>query len=876
MKTDKYKLIELAKNHLRGENTSSKITFDDLYKGLVQYDQFGYAAEILLAKIDENEKKGEPVSIDMYHKLAKNIYKDTTLSGYFKFDKALNILKTYCSLDDTDDCETLGIAGAIYKNKWKFNHQFKNLLQSRAYYKKGYELWKNNYLHLYSEYTAINYAYINELVACKNLEQLKLKEEITDEIIKRFTTSQNVRKDIINRYVNENTVSLKNTVPDKWFYATLAEAYFGTRQYDNAIHFIKLYISENHENWEVKTFVQQLYHIAAFQETEKKFKDLPEDHPFEIQKIDTKKQKECFLALENNEEDNLTTSEFESKKEGKVGIGLSGGGFRAALFHIGVLAGLAEKDMLKDIEVMSCVSGGSIIGVYYYLKLKNLLETKDDEQITKCDYVTIIKEIEIEFQAAVEKNLRVQVFSNLFKNIKMYNEKKYSRSYRLGELYEKYFYLPLFNKYLEKKVTAIYMGDLFINPKNVIGFNIYNDNWKRKNKVPQLILNATSANTGHNWQFTASWMGEPPTYISDVLDVKPRLRRMYYQNAPEEYKKFRLGYAVAASSCVPVLFEPLLLSGLYKDIDLELIDGGVHDNQGIASILEQECTSIIISDGSAQMANSYKSVSNELSLFLRVDSILQERVREIQLLDLKSRKYTDSINQLYIVHLKKGLGQLPVSWINCTDVNRRILHDAEIEDINELLDYGLMKKIQQQLSEIRTDLDSFNELESYALMFSGYQQTINEVDYKSDHTQAQWKFKNIEASCTLPAKESRLINQLTVSSYVPFKILRLSKPLRYITILLGIAISLFLVIYFYNNWGNTTPVFSFGFTYREIASIVLLFVVALNHKFAKYINVKSRVKKNIFFIAIIFTGFILSNLYLLICNNLYNKLGKIK
>src|SRR5208282_532943 len=48
---------------------------------------------------------------------------------------------------------------------------------------------------------------------------------------------------------------------------------------------------------------------------------------------------------------------------GKVGLALSGGGFRASLYHIGVLASLAERDMLRHIEVISCVSGGSILGM---------------------------------------------------------------------------------------------------------------------------------------------------------------------------------------------------------------------------------------------------------------------------------------------------------------------------------------------------------------------------------------------------------------------------------------------------------------------------------------------------------------------------------
>jgi hypothetical protein len=33
--------------------------------------------------------------------------------------------------------------------------------------------------------------------------------------------------------------------------------------------------------------------------------------------------------------------------------------------------------------------------------------------------------------------------------------------------------------------------------------------------------------TGHNWQFTASWMGEPPSSIEPEIDASERLRRLY-------------------------------------------------------------------------------------------------------------------------------------------------------------------------------------------------------------------------------------------------------------------------------------------------------------------------------------------------------------
>jgi NTE family protein len=45
-----------------------------------------------------------------------------------------------------------------------------------------------------------------------------------------------------------------------------------------------------------------------------------------------------------------------------VALCLSGGGFRAALFHLGALTRLNQLGMLGSIDTVSCVSGGSILG----------------------------------------------------------------------------------------------------------------------------------------------------------------------------------------------------------------------------------------------------------------------------------------------------------------------------------------------------------------------------------------------------------------------------------------------------------------------------------------------------------------------------------
>jgi len=49
-------------------------------------------------------------------------------------------------------------------------------------------------------------------------------------------------------------------------------------------------------------------------------------------------------------------------EEKRIGLALSGGGFRAAGFHLGVMKKLDEIGLLDKIDLLSCVSGGSIAG----------------------------------------------------------------------------------------------------------------------------------------------------------------------------------------------------------------------------------------------------------------------------------------------------------------------------------------------------------------------------------------------------------------------------------------------------------------------------------------------------------------------------------
>jgi NTE family protein len=54
-------------------------------------------------------------------------------------------------------------------------------------------------------------------------------------------------------------------------------------------------------------------------------------------------------------------------EEKRIGLALSGGGFRAAAFHLGVFKKLHELGLLWKVDLLTCVSGGSIAGAFLAL-----------------------------------------------------------------------------------------------------------------------------------------------------------------------------------------------------------------------------------------------------------------------------------------------------------------------------------------------------------------------------------------------------------------------------------------------------------------------------------------------------------------------------
>jgi predicted acylesterase/phospholipase RssA len=875
-----------ARKYIRAQTTDPAM-IETIAERLRRAGKYHYAGELyaLLLKGggDVEERK-------MWNKhLAFCIYKDPDQPSSSKFDAALHFLWQADELDKTEYADFLGIAGAIYKRKWQYDNNFQNLLFAEHYYREGFLLWQKSQgdlgeMNMSKEaqqradddgYNAINYAFVAELLAYSRFQsagylqeiaepqpeeeaddkkkalrirlmqlrktlrrQNKLikNQEMSKSAIQRLETAVETRQYIIRKLLGQEYLPFQGepeiTAPDyrkRWAYATLAEAYFGIGDYAGALFFYKKYRATGPDAWQTHTTAEQLMRMAEMHsqlgEWMSEFGKIPKRDREKI----VEETRKCLKALypqANAPDDKTLAVSFR----GKVGIALSGGGFRAALFHIGVLARLAELDVLRHVEVISCVSGGSIAGAYYYMLLKREME-RHGENMDQMHYVSIVREMETNFLSAVQKNLRMRIFANPWKNLRIFLDKDYSRTHRLGELYEKYLYQPIIRN-THPEGEPILMHNLKIRPADIAAgdeFNVKTENWNRRNKVPMLVLNATSLNTGHNWQFTASWMGEPPGNIRQDVDAKQRLRRMYYHEAPPPYRdNIRLGYAVGASSCVPVLFEPLKLKNLYPGIDVQLVDGGVHDNQGIASLLEQDCKLMIVSDASGQMSDAAVPTGNTADVFFRADLVLQERVREAQLLDLKARESASQITGLLFVHLKKELHQEPVNWVGCEEPQRTTINPKSVKDRPDLTDYGIRREVQQALSQVRTDLDAFNDAEAYALMYSGYAQTVLEMsdpkfDYLCETASTQsWQFMSVQKRMQHIAPSENLLHRLRLGAALPLKAFKTSWWMTFWGILLGALLLAAMLTPLYLAFWNEKKVFNFTLNIDLLKNIGLI------------------------------------------------------
>jgi len=225
-----------------------------------------------------------------------------------------------------------------------------------------------------------------------------------------------------------------------------------------------------------------------------------------------------------------------------VALALSGGGYRAAYFHLGVLQKLHELDLLSRVAVISSVSGGSIIAGSYAQSLVNggsfatfLSRTQEFLCKKTLDWPTLVAEVIQQSSGSLE-----------------------------GQL------VPLFTR---PGGALTRLSDL------------------KESAWPRFLFNATLVHSGRGWRFVSGGTAEEWELGQTHAAAYSRIVDCYRCDVT-------LAKAVAASAAYPLFSSVTIDRSLISEPppaeprnfpDLPdpvcLSDGGVMDNTGLTSII---------------------------------------------------------------------------------------------------------------------------------------------------------------------------------------------------------------------------------------------------------------------------------------------------
>lgn len=276
---------------------------------------------------------------------------------------------------------------------------------------------------------------------------------------------------------------------------------------------------------------------------------------------------------------------------------LSGGGYRAMLFHVGGLIRLNEAGLLRDLDRISSVSGGSITSAVLGLAWRDLDFGPD----------------------AVARGLTVLVVDPL----RGMARRSIDKASILGGLL-----MP--GRTVAESVARAYDRQLFH------GATLRN--LPAEGEGPRFVINATNVQTGKLFRFSRPYEGDytvglwrgPTTTVAD---------------------------AVAASSAFPPVLSPHTIkpSGTFDASTagehatdafrgrVWLSDGGVYDNLGLETAWKR-CRRILVSDGGGRLDAEAKPKRDWAQHGIRVMEVIDGQVRALrkrQLVDCFRRGMRD-------------------------------------------------------------------------------------------------------------------------------------------------------------------------------------------------------------------------------------------
>jgi hypothetical protein len=299
---------------------------------------------------------------------------------------------------------------------------------------------------------------------------------------------------------------------------------------------------------------------------------------------------------------------------------------------------------------------------------------------------------------------------------------------------------------------------------------------------------------------------------------------------------------------------------------------------------------VLCSDASGQMDDQKRPSDSVIGAPLRSNSILMDRVREAEYQDLSGRVENHALRGLFFIHLKKDLQTLPLDWTKCNDPT------VFPQQTVSTTPYGVDRDLQRKLAAIRTDLDSFTEVEAYSLMLSGYLMTefeIHELDKKHQDEgepgswgdfdinahRGDWIFLKLENLLRQPpdsadARRVDLGKQLEVGGALAFKIWKLSRPLRATAWVTGAAALILLVCFLQAFWNTQVSLPSVSV--KVLVLLILFSVGGIMVPVLKWLRPQEAMRGYGTKAAIALFGFAFSNLHMHLFDRLFLSRGRLK
>ena len=343
----------------------------------------------------------------------------------------------------------------------------------------------------------------------------------------------------------------------------------------------------------------------------------------------------------------------------KIGLALSGGGFRATLYHLGMIRFLRDSGVLPKVTHITSVSGGSIFAAHLVLNWGRYNGSPSEFDAAASEILNFVR---LDIRNRILRRYLIGLLAHWPRRLLGLSNRRLTRA-------------GILEMYLESDLY----GDtsLFQLPEH-----------------PQLHILATNLSEGRICSFNR-----------EGLSIVRRDGEHGWRLEQAPIRLATVPMAVAASSVFPGFFPPMELTS--ADVGARsgefgrqaFTDGGVFDNLGVrffrflaksSEFNESPCDCFLISDvGKPFQVRSDLRAGGLIRTAMRTSDILMDRVWQ-----LENETFRDTPGFVFA----------------------RITDTVDPEQDPT----ALHPEVQRQLPSIRTDLDRFSDLEISSLVRQGY------------------------------------------------------------------------------------------------------------------------------------------------------------